>query len=195
MTLDRQLAVFFGTLSAASAAFALLGLASCVRWMRYGVWADATSPIVDLVAAPRGVWEHFWGETASHDRRRSIELRALDGTYSTWPSTVRFDLRVTPPDALEPATSARVDGEGWVACAPARGGYLDFDFDPSRVERIEWRADESSTPSASFTPPFVMHVSGLADSEHSDGWISDASLTALAALASLLLGLAARRHT
>ena len=194
MKLDRKLAIFFGALSAAAGVFALLGFSRCVQHVRHGVWADATSPVVDLVAAPRGVWEHRWGETASLDRVRSIQLRAPDGTYPTWPSTLRFDLRFTPLLAVEPTSSARADVEGWIACAPANGAVLDVGFDPSRVERIEWRADGASTPSASSTPPFVMHVSGLADSEFPHDWIHDVFFAAVSALASLVLGFAARRH-
>jgi hypothetical protein len=194
MKLERKLAIFFGALSAAAGVFTLLGISRCVQHVRYGVWADATSPIVDLVAAPRGVWEHRWGETASHDHVRSVEVRAPDGTYPTWPSTLRFDLRFTPPHAVEPTSAARADGEGWIACAPANGAFLGFRFDPSLVERIEWRADESSTPSANSTPPFVMHVSGLADSEFPHDWINDVFFAAAGALAALVFGFAARRN-
>jgi hypothetical protein len=38
-------------------AVALFGLYGWGKWVRYGTWPDASSPTIDLVAAPHGVWE------------------------------------------------------------------------------------------------------------------------------------------
>lgn len=195
MTLDRQLAIFFGTLSALAAAVALFGLYGWGQWMRHGTWPDASSPTIDLVVAPQGVWEHRWGWSSSAEVWRNLTLRNPDGTYLKCPDTLRFDVRITPSSALEPAAASRAAADGWIECKPLSGAVTSVSFDPTEVARIEWRATPGSTPSAGATPPFVLFVPGLADSEEPHGWLIDAAMAVGGAAAALALGSVALRHS
>jgi hypothetical protein len=193
--LDRLLGVVFRSLSVLAIVVSLLGLFRCVQWIRHGSWRDASSPTIDLAAAPQGVWEHRWGESGSHeDRRRHLTLRNVDGTYLNWPDSLRFEVRITPRSALEQASAARATADGWVACTQLRRSVSDVGFDPTNVERIEWRATPGSAPSASTTPPFVLFVPGLADSEGHGGWIADAAFAVAGAGAAIAFAWVARQH-
>jgi len=170
---------------ASQRAVALFGLYGWGKWVRYGTWPDASSPTIDLVAAPHGVWERRWCWTASSDAWRNLTLRNPDGTYRKCPDTLRFDARITPVSALEARTAARAAADGWIECKPLWGAATSIGFDPSEIERIEWRARPGSPPSAGATPPFVLFVPGLADSEEPHGWLVDAA-TAIGGAAAAL---------